>query len=328
MIKKSLAALVVLIILLLGFAWFWWNGVSGPVSQDSTSQDFLITRGASASQIGNNLAEKGLVKSALAFKMYVQLTARQSKIQAGEFRLSPSYTLHQTIEALTKGPVEIWVTIPEGFRREQIAARFVEVLDKDKTFSDFFLEYTKDKEGFLFPDTYLFPKDATAGKVVDVLRTTFETKVTDKMRVDAANLGYSLNQVITLASIVEREAITDEERPVIAGILYNRLRIGMGLQADATVQYVAANARCKGVLDCDWWKPPTGEELAINSAYNTYRFAGLPPAPIANPGIDSINAAIYPADTPYLYYIHDNDGQIHYGRTLEEHNANVNRYLR
>lgn len=328
MFKKSALIFILVFLVIAGTFVFWWNQNTTPVSSDEGVQEFLITRGTSASQIGNKLKENGLIKSALAFKFYVQFTSQQGKIQAGEFRLSPSYSLFETVRVLTSGPTEIWVTIPEGFRREQIAARFANTLERDEAFVDAFLLATADLEGMLFPDTYLFPKDATAETVARVLNQTFNTRVTDTMLADAIDSGYSLNQIITMASIIEREAITDSERPIVAGILYNRLRIGIALQADATVQYVAANARCDDNADCDWWQPPTGAELSINSPYNTYRFAGLPPGPIANPGIASINAAIYPEGTEYFYYIHDKDGNIHYGRTLEEHNANVNRYLR
>lgn len=303
------------------------NNTNAP-GADTKTQDFLILKGSSAGKVGDDLQKAGLIKSSLAFKIYVQVTARQSKIQAGEFRLSPSYNLFKTLDELSKGPVEIWVTIPEGFRREQIAGRFMNVLNKDEEFASEFLTLTEGKEGYLFPDTYLFPKDVTASGVVKVLNQTFGTKITDKMKQDILNLGYSENQVVTMASIVEREAITNEERPVVAGILYNRLRIGMALQADATVQYVAANSRCGKNIDCDWWQPPTGEELAIISPYNTYHSNKLPPSPIANAGIESIKAAIYPKESDYLYYIHDKNGQIHYAKTLEEHNSNVKKYLR
>lgn len=295
---------------------------------DTNSQDFLITKGSSASKVANDLARAGLIKNSLAFKIYVQVTAKQKKIQAGEFRLSPSYNLFKTIDTLSSGPVEIWVTIPEGFRREQIAQKFVEILGKDEDFTEELLSLTDGQEGFLFPDTYLFPKDVAAASVARVLSQTFNTKMTDKMKSDAASLGYSLNQVVTMASIVERETLTAEERPVVAGILYKRLEAGWPLQADATLQYVTGNTRCGSKIDCDWWQVPTVADRELNSKYNTYRFTGLPPAPIANPGITSLNAAAYPEDSEYWYYIHDTDGKIHYATTLEEHNANVDRYLR
>ena len=130
-----------------------------------------------------------------------------------------------------------------------------------------------------------------------------------------------------MASIIERETKTDEERPVVAGILINRLDIDMGLQADATVQYAAASINCRAEEECNWWPILTKGDLAINSPYNTYRFRGLPPAPIASPGISSLRAAVSPEESDYLYYLHDADGGVHYAETLSEHNENVRIYL-
>jgi UPF0755 protein len=138
----------------------------------------------------------------------------------------------------------------------------------------------------------------------------------------------TLAGIVTLASIIERETKKDEERGVVAGILLNRLEIGMGLQADATVQYAIATINCQGVTtDCDWWPQLSKENLTVNSPFNTYRFRGLPPAPIANPGMSSLKAAINPQATDYLYYLHDPEGIIHYAVTLAEHNENVRKYL-
>lgn len=327
MFKKVLLVIPILAIFVaIGLFWFMQNTNAPGIKTDT--QDFLIVKGSSASKVGNDLEKAGLIKSSLAFKIYIQVTAKQKKIQAGEFRLSPSYNLFKTIDTLSAGPVEIWVTIPEGFRREQIAQKFVEVLNKDEEFTNQFLDLTKDQEGYLFPDTYLFPKDVTSGAVARVLNQTFNTKMTEKMKTDSSNLGYSLNQVVTMASIVERETLTAEERPIVAGILYKRLEAGWPLQADATLQFVTGSSRCGSTLDCDWWEVPTVADRELNSRYNTYRFIGLPPAPIANPGITSLSAASYPEDSEYWYYIHDDDGKIHYAKTLEEHNANINKYLR
>ncbi len=135
-------------------------------------------------------------------------------------------------------------------------------------------------------------------------------------------------QAVILASLIEREAISDEERPYIAGILLNRIEIGMPLQVDATVQYAIGSKRCVSKIDCDWWQTPTRADLEIVSPFNTYTFTGLPQAPIANPGIMSLRAALEPVDSDYLYYIHDPEGRIHYAETLEEHNSNVAQYLR
>lgn len=299
----------------LGGYWFYKN--SGPVSTDEKFVYFIINKGASVSQIGNKLESAGLIKSAMAFKVYLQFSGQTSKVQAGEFRLSPSFSLLETAKTLMKGPVEIWVTIPEGLRREEVAQKFASTLDKDNAFITEFLEASKGKEGYLFPETYLFPRDVTAATVVKKMTDTFTSKTGNLKN----NSGLSLSQVIVLASLIERETKTDEERPVVAGIMLNRLSAGMPLQIDASVQYGVGTSK-------NWWPVLTLGDIAKSSPYNTYKNKGLPPTPIANPGISSLRAAFSPKDTDYWYYIHDLDGKIHYAETLDEHNANIARYLK
>lgn len=322
--KKLLLLPLVLVLILAGaVVWFYKN--IQPVSSNKDYQNFLISKGLSASQIGNKLQSAGLVKSALAFKIYLQFSGQAGKIQAGEFRITPSFTLFQVVNALTHGPIELWVTIPEGLRREEIALRFAKGLDRDTTFTSEFLEASKGQEGKLFPDTYLFPKDASASAVVNKMVRTFVSKTSDL----TAAKGLSFDERLVLASIIERETKTAEERPIVAGVLINRLNIGMALQVDAAVQYAVASAKNKNqITEAKWWEPLTKDDLAINSPYNTYKFPGLPPGPIASPGLSSIKAAFNPAETDYMYYIHDTSGGIHFAKTLAEHNSNISKYLR
>lgn len=309
--KRLLLLLFALFLSLVAvLVWFYIN--IQPVSTDKNFSNFLITKGQSASSVANKLQSSGFIKNALVFKIYLKITGQVNKIQPGEFRLSPSFSLFQVIDTLSKGPIEIWVTIPEGLRREEIAARFATNLDKDQSFVDEFLFVSKGEEGYLFPDTYLFPKDSSASAIVKKMIGTFENKT--------ASLNLTKDQVI-LASILERETKTDEERPIVAGILMNRLDIGMALQVDASVQYAIGISK-------NWWPILSREDLKINSKYNTYKFPGLPPSAIASPGISSLTAAASPIDNDYFYYIHDSEAQIHYAKTLEEHNTNVAKYLR
>jgi UPF0755 protein len=310
MLKGFFVSILIIIVLVVGgFFWFYQN--AKPVSNNKTFSNFLITKGQSASSVANKLQAAGLIKNALVFRMYIKLTGQSNKIQTGEFRLTPSYSLFQTIDALSKGPIEIWVTIPEGLRREEIAQRFTSGLDKDQLFVNEFLTVSKNSEGYLFPDTYLFPKDSSASAIVKKMKNTFDSRTT--------SLSLTEDQVI-LASIIERETKTDEERPVVAGIMLNRIKIGMPLQVDAAVQYAVGTSK-------NWWPILSRDDLSISSKYNTYKFTGLPPAPIANAGISSLTAAVSPVSNDYLYYIHDTSGQIHYAKTLAEHNANVRKYL-
>lgn len=313
---KKLFVLPLLLVLffVLGITWFYKN-VQAP-SGDKGTKFFLIEKGTSATQIGKNLEADGLVKSALAFKIYIQFTGQSNKLQSGEFQLSSGYTLFQTVNALTSGPVELWVTVPEGLRREEVAQRFAKGLDRDAGFVDEFLSLSKGDEGTLFPDTYLFPRDASPSAIVAKMTKTFELKTSNLK----ATPPLSFSQRVVLASIIERETKTVTERPVVAGILLNRLNLGMALQVDAAVQYAV------GTKD-NWWPILTKDDLQINSAYNTYKLTGLPPAPISNPGLTSLRAAFEPEQTDYLFYIHDSTGSIHYAKTLAEHNANISKYL-
>lgn len=333
-----LSAPFILLVTVVFILFLWWKNVSqAPNYQDSMISEFLITRGESLQKIARRLEQQGLVKNEFAFRLYVQLKGYQTQIKAGDYRLSPNLTLQQMVLTLLSGPKELWVTYPEGLRREEIAVTTIKTLDlkqdETKIFWEEFMEASKSEEGYLFPDTYLFPRDVAAAKVVAKLKTTFDGKVTEQMLADLKKSGRTLKEAVILASIIERETNTEEERPVAAGILLQRKEIGMPLQADATLQYIYGG--CRGMLlkpgqlplVCEWWTPPTVEDKKLQSPYNTYLNTGLPPAPISNPGLASIKAAIYPEKSDYLYYLHGKDGKIRYARTLEEHKENIRKYL-
>lgn len=317
---------IIPLFLVLGFftlVFFWWKANIVAPSSSGEKIRFVIDRGSSAEVIGKNLAKEGLIKNSLAFKLYTTFTKTTTKIPPGEFMVPQNLDLENLVKYLMKGPEEYWVTIPEGLRREEIAEKFVSAFslkgEKAQKFRTEFLSETKNQEGYLFPDSYLFPPDASAATVVKRLLDTFDTKTKD--------LSLSLEDVI-LASVIERETKTAEERPIVAGIYMNRLELGMPLQADATAQYAVANKRCSAKTDCDWWVTPTLSDLEISSPYNTYKNPGLPIGPISNPGITSLKAAVNSTESDYLYYIHDDSGQIYYAKTLDQHNSNVQKYLR
>lgn len=312
--KLSLLLLLTVLAGAVAIVWFYSNVQAPGINKDF--KNFLIVKGTSASQIGTNLEKAGFVKNALAFKIYVKVSGQSGNILAGEYRLSSTMTLFQIVSQLTRGPLELWVTIPEGLRREEIASRFTTGLDRDTTFTNEFLQASNGEEGMLFPDTYLFPKDASASSIVNKMVRTFDSKTSGL----SGNSDFTLNQRIVLASILERETKTDAERPIVAGILINRIKAGMPLQVDATVQYAIG-------APADWWPILSLDDLKVNSLYNTYKFKGLPPAPIASPGLSSLTAAFNPTPSDYFYYIHDTSGVIHYAKTLAEHNANIQKYL-
>lgn len=299
------------ILLISAFASFYFYQNFKSVSSENTPKEFLIEKGTGASQIGRDLEEAGLIRSQFAFKVYIMLTGQANKLQKGEFRLSPNMNLFEVVSTLQKGAVELWVTIPEGLRREEIAKKFADGLNKDQAFINEFLALSKSKEGYLFPDTYLFPKEVSANVVYNAMINTFEQKT--------AELNLTFEQVI-LASLLERETKTDAERPIVAGIIYNRLRENWPLQIDASTQYGVGTSN-------NWWPILTLKDLESNSPFNTYKFTGLPPAPIANAGISSLRAAVNPEASEYYFYIHAPNGQIYYAKTLSEHNENIRKYL-
>ncbi len=301
--------------------WLWWRDSVSPVdSSDTIPVAFTVARGDGAKTIAANLANNNLIRSSTGFYVLVKLIGIDRQLQAGEFRLTRAMDARTIALELTHGISDLWVTTLEGWRSEEMAAAIARDLDIPE---QEFLKFTR--EGYMFPDTYLIPQDATAAAIVDMFAQNFEKKVTSPMREDAKRSGLTLAQVITLASIVEREGRTGEDRPIIAGILLKRLKADWPLQTDATLQYALGyQAREK-----TWWKKTlTLEDKNVRSLYNTYLNPGLPPGPIANPGIESIKAVIYPKETDYWYYLHDPAGGVHYAATVEEHNTNVATYLR
>lgn len=246
-------------------------------------------------------------------------------IQAGDFRLSASMTSRRIAEELTHGAIDVWITIPEGLRLEEQAAKIEEKLNFGNSILAFDKkEYIKNaKEGYMFPDTYLIPKDASTTDVINRLSETFAIK-TEKLLKSKNKTNLAEDEIIILASLIEREAKNDDERPVIAGILLNRIKSNLALQVDATVQYAKGYDSSQNT----WWpQVSTDDYQKVKSPYNTYLSLGLPPGPICNPGIKSIEAALNPTQTEYYYYLHDTEGKIHYAETIDEHNENIRNFL-
>ena len=296
-------------------------------STSKEEQIFVIKPGQPITQIGENLHQAGLTKNAFAFRLLVAQMGIGKNIQAGDFRLSPNMDSRQIAELLTHGAIDIWITFPEGLRKEEIA-EIIEANLKDGDNEKYSFDKTEflklATEGYMFPDTYLIAKDAAASDIASRLKTTFDEKVDQKTLAKSAAFGLSSPEVVILASLIERESKSNEERPVIAGILLNRINSGIPLQVDATVQYAKGYDGAKDA----WWPSVTQEDYKqVQSLYNTYRHVGLPPGPIANPGIESIRAAAEPADTPFLYYLHDSGGKIHYAETSDQHNQNIQEFL-
>lgn len=312
--RKLLISFILLIILTVGVFAYWTVGNQAPNPSDRENKRFVIQKGDSIREIGNFLKKEGLVKDSVVFFIYVKLNRQDRNIQAGEYRLSPSMNLARIIEELNHGTLDRWVTIPEGYRAEEIA----DVLEKEiPSYEESWRDVLNENEGYLFPDTYLIPRDAEINMVVSTMRNNFNRKIQEiGLLPDDKNLP----RIVILASLIEREAVTSEEKPLISGVINNRLSRGMAFDIDATIQYV------KGREGAWWPQITTDDYKSVDSLYNTYLNPGLPPGPIANPGIEAIKAALNPQTHSYYFYIHA-AGKIYPARTVREHQANIKKYL-
>ncbi len=290
--------------------------------------EFLIEKGQSLDQITENLRQHNLVRSSSAAKLLILSKGISKDIQAGYFYLSPSSNLYKIVLSLTKASSkQVWVTIPEGLRRQEIALIVEQAFNKYAPNPNFsaqdFDSATEKLEGRIFPETYALNPDSPTEAVINMFTTQFNKSV-NSLAIPTADI----NSVITLASLVEREASNPEEMLEIAGIIKKRINADWPLQIDATIQFVMANQRCIK-LDCDYWTNNISRnDLETPSPYNTYKYLGLPPGPIANPGLDAIKASFLATSSDYWFYLHDLDGQVHYAKTLAEHNKNICVYLK
>jgi UPF0755 protein len=310
-----------------------------PTSTPGEPVLITIQAGQTAQEVGDKLEDEGVISSGLLFRVLAALEGYDQKLVAGDYELEKGMPTLEVIERIRHGQTApLVVTIREGLRAEEIA----ELMESKKVISaedflraieqwyEFSFLYTKpywaNLEGYLFPDTYFFHRNMTAEEVVQQILENFDQRFDADLRQEAAVAGLSLRTVLTLASIVEREAQVPEERPIIAGVFLTRLRRGMPLEADATVQYALGNDPAS-VAKYGYWKQElTQADLEVDSPYNTYRNVGLPPGPICNPGLASIQAVIRPTQTDYLYFVARADGSHVFAETMEEHLSNIQQY--
>lgn len=322
------------------------TAIDATASVDAALQPFKVASGETAFSISERLQDQGLIIDANLFRLYMRYNGLDKRLAAGDFDLAPNMTMSEIAERLQRPRMqEIVVTFPEGLRAEEIADQLnvQGIMDGEAFLSmvrggaataralgdyPFVPDEATTLEGYLFPDTYRLPSRGTPADLIQRMLDNFGRRVTADVEQAAAQKGRALGQVINMASIVEREARRADERPVIASVYWNRLSGvcsketgGAYLQADPTVQYAA------GVPGEWWWKPPSVEAYAqIQSPYNTYLRPGLPPAPIANPGLSAIQAAANPTDTQYCFFVATEDGSHVFAVTLAEHQANISRY--
>lgn len=321
---KSLIIIIPLVIiaLLLG-GYLYLESLTQPINlTDVTPQIFIIRKGQTINSIAEALTKQQLIKNPIGFKYVVYRYQLTKQIQAGSFKLSPAMNVNTIARTLTHGSEDVWVTLVEGWRREEIAAALAKVLPNFNQAE--FLNLTENKEGYLYPDTYLIPLTATESDLVSLLENTFNQKVSRNLRDEIAASNKSLASILTMASLIEREAKTSPSRKMVSGILWKRLENGWPLQVDATLQYAIGY----DPVHQTWWREPLAADKEIVSPYNTYQNQGLPPGPICSPSLSSIEAAINPTASDYWFYLTGNDNQMHYAKTTAEHAQNIAKYLR
>jgi UPF0755 protein len=323
--------IVILILLAVGYVYIQ----IGPYNKNS-EKDILveIPNGATLTKVSSILEENKLIKNKVLFKVVSKFKEDNNGVKAGKYLLSQKYSNSEILDVLISGKTYndgIKVTIPEGSTYKEVikyltnkkigkAEVYEELINNPKEFYDKY-KFLDEKdittlEGFLYPDTYYFEKDMSEKDVISAMLKRFSEVYTPELKEKQKKMGLTLQQVINMASIIEKEAVKDVDRPKIAGVFYNRLEIGMPLQSDATIQYIFDER--KHIVSYS--------DLKIDSPYNSYLNKGLPPTPIANPGIKSIEAALEPEDNDYLYFVATVDGGNNYSKTYDEHLKYVKEY--
>ena len=300
-----------------------------PPTASEETVNFQVPIGSSSRAIGKQLVKQKLIRSEYAFRVIIRHRGTGKRLRAGTYALRRNMVLWQIVDEFEKGQVTlVSLTVPEGLTTSAIAqlwettgfgtaAAFQEACESPQLLKQYGLE-GKSVEGYLFPNTYKFAKGTTAEKAVEMMLNEFRQRWTETFDKEAENLALTQHEIVTLASVIEKEAGTESERPRIASVFHNRLKRKWRLQADPTVLYALGNP--KRLL--------TRSDLRVDSPYNTYKHKGLPPGPIANPGIDSLIAALRPEKTDYLYFVAIGEGKHHFSKTLSEHNRMIRKIRR
>ncbi len=339
--KKGLFSTLMIILIIMaiaiGGAFIYYNSLLAPKDTKGEERTVSIPQGYSVKGISKILEEEGIIKSNLAFLMAVRSEKLQGKLQSGNYLLSPAMSTKEVIYRIVSGQViddSIKVTIPEGFELKMIGERLEEkgltsqeefikaAQDIEKYDFPFLKDIPKDREnpleGYLFPDTYKFPKGVTNEQIISTMLARFNEKFKDEYYDQAKKLNMTLDEVVILASVVEREARIASDRPIISGVFHKRLEIGMRLESCATIQYILGERKPRLLY----------KDLEVVSPYNTYKNAGLPIGPIASFGEASLKAALYPKKTDYLFFVAKDDGSHVFSRTLKEHDAAKKKVLK
>jgi len=336
--KKIIIILAIFISLLFIAVIYVQSEINSPHNiQDNIKKDFVIQNGESVQQIADNLQSEHLINNACFFKVYVWKENLANKLQAGSYELSPAMTISEITDLFIGGKIksaEIKITIPEGFLNKEIDERLTSnnlikkgefiKFDENNDLDLSEYEFLGDKseivglQGYYFPDTYIYYKDSTVENIAKKMLDNFDQKLTQDLREEIKKQDKTIFEIIILASIIEKEAGFVEDMGKVASVFQNRLDIGKALESDATINYITGSGRTRSTYD----------DLKIDSSYNTYKYPGLPPAPISNPGINAIKAAIYPAKTNYFYFLTAKNGESFFSITYDEHLKNKSKYLK
>jgi UPF0755 protein len=300
---------------------------TSPVASDSDEKIVIVDRGQSLKQTADTLHARGLITQPFKFRLLARLKGADKRIQVGEYLIASDLPPGDILDMMVSGRVRLYrFTVPEGSNLIQIA----DIIESAGLINrQVFLQSSKDPEllekmglietsfeGYLFPDTYFFPKNARAEQIIEAMVTRLRAEISDAWMKRAAELGFSLHEVLTLASIIEKETGAPFERPLISSVFHNRLKKGMRLETDPTVIY--------GIEDFDG--NLTRKHLETSTPYNTYLMKGLPPGPIASPGRASLEAALYPAESKFLFFVSKKDGTHQFSTNLVEHNRAIREY--
>ncbi|MBI4268446.1 endolytic transglycosylase MltG [Candidatus Uhrbacteria bacterium] len=320
----------VLLLCVGGFAWFFFE-ISRPLVLPDEGLTLTVTPGERTADIVDALGRKGVIPSTAAFKIFLLRMQARETIKAGEYTFRGVVTIPSVARQLVSGSPksEKNLRIIEGWTQAQIIGylekegietreRIEAALARDWSARFPFLTQGRPLEGYLFPDTYRVYQDARVEDVIEKMLANFDRKVTSQMRSRLADSGMSLHAAVTLASIVEREVRSDDDRANVADLFNRRLRAKMPLQADSTVNYATGKSSPSA----------SAVDLLVDSPYNTYKYHGLPPGPIANPGLSALKAVVSPKNNPYWYFLTPKDGSVIYARTFEEQVRNKRKYLR
>lgn len=330
--KKKFATTTIGILAIVGSTlWLLWGGTTIKKSGELT-----IASGEAAAQVWKNIVEEGFTSSTIPWRYYAWRQEAEAALQAGKYHIEKEETVAQVVARFKAGdtvPDELGITFPEGFTLKQMAERTaakgvgtVEEYIAAATPQNFRDQHdflhgvptNRSLEGYLFPDTYQVFDDDSGRDVIARQLATFDAKFNEELQAEAQTAGRTLDQVVIMASIIEREVLTDDDMAVVAGVLWQRFDDEAGLGADATVRYALEK----------WDGPLTIQDLAVNSPYNTRRYRGLPPGPISNPGLRALVAATWPEESEYYYYLSAPDGKTYFAKTNDEHNANKAKYLK